>query len=330
MTAAAPAAIASAARFASHAGSSHVPESIASDSSDRSRRVTVRGSRLSSGDSAATGSAGCATPSASRITAVITSVGTAVARSKIRHSKSSDPVAYSLSASMLAWWLPLTTRTAPRSTTSGHRASTSAGDSGRTALNSSMSGSVATGSPPSWRSTDDAATASSATGQDRVRSPRSMMPSGMRPVSGGLHTTLSSVMSPWITWTGRSSARSATTRQAAAAAASTASRRWGSLTWGASTSTVRSACRRSHCRTRSTPGWSKSASARQVRPASRPSAAARAGVTYCSPLMVPPARWVMMRAYSTAPSSERSSAIAGKPVGCTLVAVRTPASACVM
>ena len=191
---------------------------------------------------------------------------------------------------MLFWWTPLTTSTAARNTTSAHSACTSAGLSGRWAWNAAIAGMAAAGSPPSWRSTQDTATASSATVHDRVRSPKSISPSGSAPVAGSPHTTLSSVMSPWITCTGRSPATPATTSQASAAAARTASRLCASVTWSASTSTVRGACRRSHCSTRSTPVWEKPASARQVRPASAPRAATRCGRRYPSPLSVPPGR----------------------------------------
>ena len=90
---------------------------------------------------------------------------------------------------MAACCSPLTTRAAARSTTSGHSAAISASVAaaarGRTPR---MSGQRRQpGSPPAWRSTEDTVTASSPTAHDRVRSPKSMMPSAQAAVVGGAH-----------------------------------------------------------------------------------------------------------------------------------------------
>ena len=83
------------------------------------------------------------------MTPVITSAGTDVACSKMRHSRSMPSEAYAFSPpSSCTWCSPLTTRTAPRSTTSGQIADTSAGDSGRSSWNARIAGSTDAGSAP--------------------------------------------------------------------------------------------------------------------------------------------------------------------------------------
>ena len=91
-TAAAPAAIDSAASRSSQPFSSQAPPSIASDSAEKSSRTT-RSRPSISGAAAVTGTGGWANPSAVRICAVITSSGMSLARWKIRHSFSNAEVA---------------------------------------------------------------------------------------------------------------------------------------------------------------------------------------------------------------------------------------------
>ena len=228
------------ARLCSASGSSQAPESIASDSTDRSSRITVVGSRPPiNGASGVTGVGRVRDPQR---------VADLSGHHLHRHRGGAfedSPLVVQRTGGVFVVGVDARLMDAadhqhrrPQHDQRPQRLDLG-GPSGRTASKASMAGSVAAGSPPSWRSSDETATASSDTVHDRVRSPRSMIPSGMRPVCSVLHTTLSSVMSPWITWTGRSSPRSATMRQAAAAAASTASRRWVSVTWVARTSTVR-------------------------------------------------------------------------------------------
>ena len=81
---------------------------------------------------------------------------------------------------MAACCSPLTTSTAARSTTSGHSAAASAADSGLRSWNARTAGSTEQGSAPACRSTEVIATASSPTAHELVRSPKSMIPSGVR------------------------------------------------------------------------------------------------------------------------------------------------------
>ena len=163
------------------------------------------------------------------MTPVMTSVGTDVACSKIRHSRSMPSAAYAFSPpSSCTWCSPLTTSTAPRSTTSGQIAATSDADNGRSSWNARIAGSTDTGSAPAWCSTDEIVIASSATAQLRVTSPKSMSPSGSRMPRSDVHTTLSSVRSRCTACRGRSAATTPSCAHAAAAASATRCRRAGS------------------------------------------------------------------------------------------------------
>jgi len=155
----------------------------------------------------------------------MTSGGTLTAASKQLRSCSSAPFTYSFPPSRTAWCSPLTTSAAARSTTSGHSAAASAADSGRTAPNARTAGSTEHGSAPACRSTEVIVTASSPTAHELVRSPKSITPSGVRSPPDTEQTTLSSVTSPWIAWTGRSPASGWTRRQAPSAASVTQARR---------------------------------------------------------------------------------------------------------
>ena len=178
---------------------------------------------------------------------------------------------------MAACCSPLTTSTAARSTTSGHSTVASAADSGRSAPNARTAGSAEQGSAPAWRSTEVIATASSPTAHEVVRSPKSMIPSGVRSPRSRRQTTLSSVTSPCTACHGSSPASGSTRRQAAAAAPETRARSSSSRTCPASASTTRSAYRRSHCSTRSSPGWVNGPSARLTCPATVPRAVTTRG-----------------------------------------------------
>ena len=77
-------------------------------------------------------------------------------------------------------WCPLATSTAPRMTTSGHNAATSATLSGRLRWNDRIAGRTDKQDAPSWCKTDEMVVASSATRQDSIRSPKSITPSRSR------------------------------------------------------------------------------------------------------------------------------------------------------
>ena len=230
-----PSSAASASR-SSRPGSSHAPASTSSDPMETSRRTAAVASKpgsagepgalAASGGAVASGVvAGAETPSAAAITPVITSAGTELACSKMRHSRSMPSAAYALSPpSSCTWCSPLTTSTAPRSTTRGQIAATSAADNGRSEWKALIAGSTETGSAPAWCSTDDTVMASSATAQVRVTSPKSISPSGIRVPRSAVQTTLSSVRSRCTACCGRSDATASSCAQAAAAASVTSRR----------------------------------------------------------------------------------------------------------
>ena len=237
-------------------------------------RTVSRPGRRGSDAGRASGGAGC--PVAARTSAVATGSGTEVAWAKISRSCTRFSAAYSFVASVASTWWALATRTAPRTTTSAHRASASTSAIGRIAWYASIARIAAGRSMPSWCRSDETVIASSPTVQVRFRSPRSITPSGTR-VTGSPVTTLSSVRSPWMNWTGSRSATAVTASHAVRAAPASWSRSSSSGTYGRSSARTPGASRRSHWCTRSAAGATSSASATSTDAASAPIARTAAG-----------------------------------------------------
>ena len=134
-------------------------------------------------------------------------------------------------------------------------------------------------------------TASSATSHPDAKSPKSMTPSGSTdPLVVLVHTTLSSVMSPWMGCTRNSCLTRSSCSSAEVDADTTRARRASSPTDGASSAITAPAFRRSHCSILSTPGAVNSARCFAVSPASEPRAATAAGGRYLREARISPSR----------------------------------------
>ncbi len=190
---------------------------------------------------------------------------------------------------MLAWCWPLTISDAARSTVSGHSASSSGSESGRTASKARTAGSSRVRSSPAPASTEESVTASSATAHELIRSPKSMTPTGRSRPAASAHRDHVVVGEVAVDRLHRQlvARPAASAEPAPAAVARTASAPPGRATYDASRVTTCSACRRSHWSSRS--GTSPNeASARTVRPARSPRSATTGGERYAASLSIRP------------------------------------------
>ena len=303
------------------AGSPIAGPSSASEVVDRSRTIGTGASartgataRLTSGRS--TGPR----PAASRSASVASANGTAATASSAAHSACRDSMTYALSGSSEAWWSPLIATDAARATTSGHSAASSASVSGSAPVKPRVS-SVAIRSGWATSNIVSAAivTARSDTSHVRDRSPKSMIPEGTRrPAASRVPSVFWSVMSAWTTWTRSRGISGSSAVIARAIDASSSARRSGVEANGASASQMSAACLRSHWNARSSPGWSKPASASASSAPIAPCARSTAAEKYASPSSGTPSMNVTRRRSWVAPAdvvaatiSEPSSAGTG-------------------